>query len=118
MQLNWENHKQVGHRLVGGDEEKNIKVEKEQMDVNSLDQTPAGRIHGMTELHVTEDPLGSKHLMPGSYSSERNPVETFHPSSGMGPYPKHLHTGKQGGVCPAGFQRDTEQRCYQQHFLL
>lgn len=60
------------------------------MDMNLRDQTPAGRIHAVIKLHITEDPLGSKHFMPGSYASEWNPPETGRsallPFPGMGPY--------------------------------
>lgn len=41
-----------------------------------MDETPAGRIHGIIKSDVCEDLLSLKHLMPGSYTLERNPAET------------------------------------------
>ena len=83
------------------------------MDMNSHDQTPAGRIHGMIKSCATEDPLGSKHLKPGRYISERNPAEIGHsqhsfPSLEQGRYANNpINKGKHFGVCSAGCQGST-----------
>jgi len=101
------------------------------MEMNSHDQMPAGRIYRMIKLCVTESPLGSKHLMPGSYTSGKNPPETG--QSALLPFPgtgldanRPIHT-EVNSLKPALWDITAAHRlcwgirelcCHQQPFLL
>lgn len=79
----------ISNQVTGfWEERKRIIITKNEVEEGKMDQTPAGRIHGIIKSDVSEDPLSSKHLMPGA--TPRKGIlqrqDGQHSFPGTGPY--------------------------------